>query len=82
MYSKLSSAAVEAFRSTLRMVEAQCGLAPEDPSLIELKRILLSRIAELEMAEAASEQSGQAGSEVATEHAMIAEVRSAERTGK
>ena len=82
MYTKLSSAAIEAFRSTLRVVEEQCGLAPDDPSLLELKRILLSRIAELEAAQIASEQSGQPGTDAAPEHAMSAEARSAERTGK
>lgn len=80
MYPKLSSAAIEGFRTTLRMVEEQCGLAPEDPSLLELKRILLGRIAELEAAEAAIEQS--AKPDAATEAAMIAEAPSTERTGE
>lgn len=82
MYPKLSSAAIEGFRSTLRMVEEQCGLEPEDPSLLELKRILLGRIAELEAVEAAAPQSTEPDSDAAAEPAIIAQARSTERTGK
>jgi hypothetical protein len=68
---KLSSAATEALRSTLQMVEQQCGLAPDDPGLVELKRILLNRIAELEAVEAASEQSAREPHESAAGPAAI-----------
>lgn len=73
MYTKLSSTAVEAFRSTLQVIEEQCGLAPDDPSLLELKRILLNRIAELEVVEAASQQSGSQATGATPEAAVIPE---------
>lgn len=40
---------IDVFRATLQRVEEESGLAPDDPSLLELKRILLKRIAELEL---------------------------------
>jgi len=55
MPNKLSSAAIDALRSTLRQIEEQSGLMPDDSALLELKRILLSRIAELEAAKQARE---------------------------
>ena len=45
---------VDALRQTLTQVEEQAGLAPDDVCLIELKRILLNRIVELEAAEFAA----------------------------
>src|ERR1700694_1606556 len=39
---------IDVFRATLHRVEQGSGLAPDDPSLLEVKRILLNRIAELE----------------------------------
>lgn len=51
MLNKLSRTAVAALRATLKTVEQQSGLNPSDPALVELKRILLGRIAELEAEE-------------------------------
>jgi hypothetical protein len=41
---------IEVFRATLQRVEQESGLALDDPSLLELRRIFLSRIAKLESA--------------------------------
>lgn len=41
-------ASIDALRQTLAQVEEQAGLAPDDVCLVELKRILLNRIADLE----------------------------------
>lgn len=51
MPNKLSSTAIEALRSTLEKIEKQSGLTADDSALLELKRILLGRIAELEATE-------------------------------
>jgi hypothetical protein len=48
MSSQVATRTIEALRATLVQVEQQTGLAPDDPSLDTLKRILLQRIAELE----------------------------------
>jgi len=53
MPHKLSSAAIEALRSTLQRVEQEWDLTPNDAALLELKRILLTRITELEAAQEA-----------------------------
>lgn len=53
MPNKLSSVAIEGLRSTLQKIEQQSGLMPDDSALLELKRILLGRIAELEDSEQA-----------------------------
>jgi hypothetical protein len=39
---------IEALRKTIERVECTEGVAPDDPALVHLKRILLKRIAELE----------------------------------
>jgi hypothetical protein len=48
---------MDALRKALCQVEEQAGLAPDDLCLIELKRILLSRIVELEAVEFATDSS-------------------------
>jgi hypothetical protein len=48
---RLTSTTIDALRKTLAQVEEQAGLAPDDVCLIELKRILLKRIVDLESAE-------------------------------
>ena len=45
---------IDALRQTLIQVEEQVGLAPDDVCLVELKRILLNRVADLEVAESAA----------------------------
>jgi hypothetical protein len=54
MSKKLSSTAIETLRSTLETIEQQSGLVPDDVALLELKRIVVARIAELEAAEQSS----------------------------
>lgn len=44
-------ATIDTLRQTLRQVEEQAGLASDDVCLVELKRILLNRIVDLEGAE-------------------------------
>lgn len=61
MPHKLSSAAIEGLRSTLQSVEEHSGLMSDDSALVELKRILVARIAELEAVQRASESADQAG---------------------
>jgi hypothetical protein len=39
---------IESLRLSIAQVEADYELAPDDPALIELKRIILNRIAEIE----------------------------------
>jgi hypothetical protein len=51
MPNKLLGTAIAALRTTLETVVRQSGLTPNDPALVELKRILLGRIAELEAEE-------------------------------
>ncbi len=48
MSDRPTNAALEALRHTLERVEGESGLAPDDLVLVELKRILLMRIATLE----------------------------------
>lgn len=48
-------ATIDALLQTLRQVEEQAGLAPDDVCLVELKRILLNRIAELEAVDLVAE---------------------------
>jgi len=43
-----SAATIDGLKTTLQQVEQQSGLTPDDSSLVELKRILLGKIAELE----------------------------------
>lgn len=50
MSDRPTNAALEALRHTLERVEGESGLAPDDLVLVELKRILLMRIATLEAA--------------------------------
>ena len=46
----------EALRQTLRSVEQNTDLSPDDPTLIELKRILRQRIAAFELADVSQPQ--------------------------
>ena len=46
MYTPLQRA--EILRDTLKRVQESAGLKPEDPALIELKRVILSKVIELE----------------------------------
>ncbi len=39
-------------RATLAQVEQESGVSPDDPALVALKRIVLQRIADLELAQA------------------------------
>ena len=55
MPHKLSSAAIEALKSSLQSVEENSGLEPGDSALRELKRVLVGRVAELEAAEQVSQ---------------------------
>lgn len=45
MSDRPTNASLEALRQTLQRVEGDSGLAPDDEVLVELKRILLMRIA-------------------------------------
>jgi hypothetical protein len=47
---------IGALRRTIERVEHTEGVAPDDPALVHLKRILLKRIAELETATPANSQ--------------------------
>jgi hypothetical protein len=49
MYS--SSQLAEVLRETIRRVEQGTDVSPDDPALLELKRIILLRIAALELEE-------------------------------
>lgn len=55
MTSQFTTRTIDALRATLVQVEQRTGLAPDDPSLGTLKRILLQRIADLEAAAYSSE---------------------------
>jgi len=46
----LSSRFLEVLRTTLRRVEAQAGLKPDDPALLELKRSIVCNVATMETA--------------------------------
>lgn len=46
MYTPLQRA--EILRDTLKRVQENAGLKPDDPALIELKRVILSKVIELE----------------------------------
>lgn len=54
MSSRPTKTTIDALHHTLAQVEEQAGLAPDDVCLIELKRILLNRVAELEASELAA----------------------------
>lgn len=57
MPHQVSAQTIEALRATLAQVEQMSDFAPDDPSLITLKSILLQRIAELQaVGEAAAMQ--------------------------
>jgi hypothetical protein len=47
-HSQVTARLIEVLRTTIAEVEQQCGLAPDDPSLATLKKILLVKVADLE----------------------------------
>lgn len=51
--SQVDARLIEALRATIVEVEQQSGVAPDDPSLVALKQILLLKIADLEAQRAA-----------------------------
>jgi len=52
MSAKSSEQLINVLRATVVQVEQASGVAPDDPALVELKRIVLHRIADLELAHA------------------------------
>ena len=52
MTSTSSGMLIEVLRSTILQVEQTAGVSPDDPALLALKRIVLQRIADLELIKA------------------------------
>ncbi|MHB1702344.1 MAG: hypothetical protein ACYCSN_19870 [Acidobacteriaceae bacterium] len=52
MSTKPSDQLNNVLRATLAQVEQESGVSPDDPALVALKRIVLQRIADLELAQA------------------------------
>ena len=68
---QVSNRTIEALRVTLAQVEQQTDLAPDDPSLVTLKSILLQRIGQLQ---AVDEAAAQRAEREALEAALTASV--------
>lgn len=52
MSHRPTSNVIEALRATLEQVEERCDLGADDPTLVELRRIVLNRVADLQSSEA------------------------------
>jgi hypothetical protein len=66
---QVSTRTIEALRAMLAQVEQQTDLAPDDPSLVTLKSILLQRVAELQAVDEAATQNAE---QAALESALTA----------
>ena len=55
--SSISEHLIKALQNTLLEVEASAGVSPDDPALLALKRVVLQRIANLQLAKAQAEES-------------------------
>jgi hypothetical protein len=74
---QVSTRTIEALRATLAQVEQQTDLAPDDPSLVTLKSILLQRVAELQAVDEAATQNAE---QAALESALTASTVPASET--
>jgi hypothetical protein len=72
--SSISEHLVRALQNTLLEVEATAGVSPDDPALLDLKRIVLQRIPDLQLAKAQIETSDCSASENSLPSAQELEV--------